>query len=126
MRPTSPLLTYGGLALAVAGFGLIALAWVQTATRDTVSFQIPWLVSAGLSGLGLIVLGATAINIAAKRHEGALRARQLEQLTAIVRAVAREIAPDADEVVPPARSGPDSDDTGPLTPAASAPWEASG
>lgn len=86
-------LTYAGIGLAVAGFVLISFAWGQTASREAVALQIPYLISGGLTGLGLIVLGATTINIGAKVGEAAARARQLAQLTALLREVANEVAP---------------------------------
>src|SRR5688500_13142031 len=46
-----------GLFLTLVGFGLIAFAWGKTAGVLDVALQVPYLVSAGLTGLGLIMLG---------------------------------------------------------------------
>lgn len=81
MTPTSPALTYVGALLVVVGFGLIALAWADTARSTNVGLQMPYVVSAGLSGLGLIMVGLVMVNVAAKRQDGAERIRQMRALT---------------------------------------------
>lgn len=91
-------LTYAGIGLAVAGFVLISFAWGQAASREAVALQVPYLISGGLTGLGLIVLGATTINVGAKVGEAASRARQLSQLTALVREVSNEVGPGHDRL----------------------------
>lgn len=95
-RLPSSRLTAVGLVLVLAGFLLIGTAWWQTALRDTVAFQLPYLVSAGLTGVSLVLLGATALNIDARRRDAMDRHRQLERLTAIVTLVAAELAPGAE------------------------------
>lgn len=69
-----------GLLLTAGGFGLIAFTWGKTAALINVAEQIPYLVSGGLSGLGLILLGLLIVNLSAKRREAAERARQLEEV----------------------------------------------
>jgi hypothetical protein len=69
-----------GLLLTAGGFGLIAFTWGKTAALINVAEQIPYLVSGGLSGLGLILLGLLVVNLSAKRREAAERARQLEEV----------------------------------------------
>lgn len=94
-RPNASGLFYAGIALLLGGFALVALTWLQTSTRGSVAFQVPYLVSGGLTGLGLIVLGALAINVQVKRQESAVRQQQMERLTAIMLAVAEHVAPGA-------------------------------
>lgn len=81
LEPSSYFLTYLGIAATLVGFGLIALAWARVAGLTDVWKQMPYVVSAGFPGLGLIMTGLLAINIAAKRQDAAERARQLETLT---------------------------------------------
>jgi signal transduction histidine kinase len=77
----SPVPTYVGVAIAVAGFVLIAYAWSKVAgIADNVALQMPYLVSGGLSGLGLVMVGVTIINIAAKRRDARMRQQQTELL----------------------------------------------
>ena len=46
-----------GAALVVAGLACILVAWVGTSRTVLVAGQIPYLVSGGLTGLGLVFLG---------------------------------------------------------------------
>lgn len=69
-----------GLLLTAAGFGLLAFTWAQTAALLDVSAQIPYLVSGGLVGLGLILVGLLVINLSVKRREATDRRRQLEEV----------------------------------------------
>jgi hypothetical protein len=85
LRPLSPVPTYAGIAVAAAGFVLIMVAWSKTAGLTNVALQIPFLISAGLTGLGLVMVGVTIINVAAKRRDAALRVQQTELLADALR-----------------------------------------
>jgi hypothetical protein len=50
-----------GIAYCIAGFVLIFLGWNGTASNDTETAQIPYIVSGGIAGLGLVVVGAALI-----------------------------------------------------------------
>ena len=77
----SPTPTYIGIAVAAVGFGLIFYAWSKVAgIADNVALQMPYLVSGGLTGLGLVMVGVTIINVAAKRRDAQLRQQQTELL----------------------------------------------
>lgn len=89
--PSSHIPTYGGILAVLAGFGLIALAWARVAGLVDVWKQMPYLVSAGLPGLGLIMTGLLVINIAAKRQDAAVRGRQMETLTEALRDLKRSL-----------------------------------
>jgi len=69
-----------GLLFAVGGFGLLAYTWGETAALTDVALQVPYVVSGGFSGLGLILLGLLVVNISVKRRETRARERQLEEL----------------------------------------------
>lgn len=89
--PASLVLTYVGVVVALAGFGLIAYGWSQIAGLVDVWRQMPYLVSAGLPGLGLILTGLVLINVSARRQDGAARARQMETLTEAMRDLQRSL-----------------------------------
>ena len=84
LRPGSPGLTYIGVGVAVVGFLLILLAWGQVAGETQVYLQVPYLVSAGLSGIGLVMVGLTIVNVSAKQRDAADRDRQMDQLVSIL------------------------------------------
>ncbi len=73
-----------GIGVAAIGFALIAVAWSQVAGETQVYLQVPYLVSAGLTGLGLIMVGVTIVNVSAKRRDAVERGRQMDQLVSIL------------------------------------------
>jgi hypothetical protein len=50
-----------GVAYCIAGFVLIFFGWNGAASNDTVEAQLPYIVSGGIAGLALVVLGAALI-----------------------------------------------------------------
>ena len=50
-----------GIVYCIAGFFLIFLGWNGAASNDREPAQIPYLISGGLGGLGLVVLGSALI-----------------------------------------------------------------
>jgi hypothetical protein len=50
-----------GIAYCIAGFVLIFLGWNGTASHDREPEQIPYIVSGGIAGLGLVVVGSALI-----------------------------------------------------------------
>ena len=86
LPPLSPVPTYVGIAITIIGFGVIAYAWGKVAgIADNVALQLPYLVSGGLTGLGLVMVGVTVINVAAKRRDTQLRQQQTELLADALR-----------------------------------------
>ena len=84
MRPVSPILTYLGILVTAAGFVVILLAWGRVAGQTAVPLQMPYLLSGGLTGLGLILIGVTLINVNVKRQDAAARERQMGQLREVL------------------------------------------
>lgn len=76
--------TYAGLALIAVGFGLIAYAWGRIAGLTSVALQLPYLVSAGFTGLGVIVIGITLVAAQARRQDAAERGRRLDELARLL------------------------------------------
>lgn len=68
------------LAFTALGFGFIVLGWNGAAGLDRVPGQIPYLLSGGLVGLGLIVVGATVALVTQLRRNNAALLTALEQL----------------------------------------------
>jgi uncharacterized membrane protein len=84
LKAGAPALTFIGVAIAVVGFVLILVAWGQVAGETQVYLQVPYLVSAGLTGLGLVMVGLTIVNVAAKQRDALDRDRQMDQLVSIL------------------------------------------
>lgn len=80
LRGVPNLATWAGVAVCAAGLVLIAVAWGRVAGLTNVALQMPYLVSAGFTGLGLIVVGLAVVSISAKRADAAERSRQLREL----------------------------------------------
>jgi hypothetical protein len=79
--PASHLPTYAGVLVALLGFALIGVAWAKVAGLVDVWRQMPYLLSAGLPGLGLVMTGLVIVNVSARRQDAAARARQMATLT---------------------------------------------
>ncbi|MPY81345.1 MAG: hypothetical protein GEV04_23665 [Actinophytocola sp.] len=70
-----------GFVLAAAGFGAIYFTWTNVAALTNVAQQMPYLVSGGISGLVLIIAGATVVDITVRRRDSKERTEQLAQMT---------------------------------------------
>src|SRR5262245_1763839 len=58
-----------GLAFVAGGFAAIGLAWMGTARESCVDCQLPYLVSGGIGGIALVVLGVGLLIVAQIRTE---------------------------------------------------------
>ena len=93
LRPLSPVPTYLGIAIAALGFVLVMFAWGQSAGETNVALQIPYLISGGMVGLGLIMVGVTIVNVAAKRRDALLREQQTDLLASALRELSAALDP---------------------------------
>lgn len=88
MRGTARLATYIGRILMAIGFVLIILAWDKASRLDFIQGQFPFLMSASIPGLALIIVGAGLEYVQALRTFTARRAKQMAELNvAVVRLV---------------------------------------
>lgn len=92
LEPASLVPTYVGIVVIAVGFALIGVAWAEIAALTDVALQMPYLVSAGFTGLGLVMLGLIMVNVAAKRQDAAERSRQMQTLTETFQALQQEIS----------------------------------
>lgn len=91
--PRRALLPAGtGLAVAVAlpvlGLALIALTWARVSELTNTAQQIPYVVSGGLTGLALVVLGSAVLVVVTRHGDDQVRAQQAEELAAALRDLA--------------------------------------
>lgn len=94
LRPLSPVPTYLGIAVAALGFVLILFAWGQVAGELNVALQMPYLISGGLTGLGLVMVGVTIVSVAARRRDAVLREQQTALLADALRELSAALDPD--------------------------------
>lgn len=69
-----------GLGLSIVGFLLIFLGWNGAASYDDVPAQFPYLVSGGVAGLALVVLGAAFVVVDNQRRDRAEVQASLREL----------------------------------------------
>ena len=56
-----------GIGYCLAGVALILLGWNGAASYDRVESQMPYLISGGLAGLALVIIGAALLIVQAQR-----------------------------------------------------------
>jgi hypothetical protein len=93
----SPALTWIGVAVAAGGFVLLAIAWGQVAGETEVYLQIPYVVSAAFVGVGVIVVGMTALVVASKQQDAAAHRREVDELLAAIDELRRSFAAHREE-----------------------------
>ncbi|MCU1602284.1 MAG: hypothetical protein JWO22_2993 [Frankiales bacterium] len=77
--------TYLGVLVATVGLILLVIAWGKTAgIAGNVALQIPYVISAGFTGVALVVVGLTIVNVDAKRSDARERTRQLTELRGLL------------------------------------------
>ena len=76
--------TWIGLAVVGIGFAVLAYGWGRVGGLASVALQLPYAISAGCGGLGLIVAGAAIVGIQAKRREAAAREEVVLELRRVV------------------------------------------
>lgn len=69
-----------GIAFVASGFVVVGFGWNEMARVTCVDCQLPYLLSAGATGVGLVVLGVGLLVIAQMRVERGRLVDQLEQL----------------------------------------------
>jgi hypothetical protein len=69
-----------GILYCVVGLFLIFLGWNGAASYDRVQAQIPYLISGGLAGLALVVIGAAMLITYGNRSDRAALQSTLEEL----------------------------------------------
>jgi hypothetical protein len=84
LRAIPHLLTWTGIGVSTVGLVLLVVAWGKTAGLTNVALQVPYLVSAGFTGVALVIVGMTVVNIDAKRPDSAERTRQLTELRGLL------------------------------------------
>ena len=93
-----------GTGLCGAGVLLVFLGWNGAASVDRVEAQFPYLISGGIAGLSLVIIGVGLIIVQNQRSDRALLQQTLRELEAAVRG---EDPAETDFEPPAARPTPD-------------------
>ena len=70
-----------GLVLVAAGLAVIGLAYNAVASQTFLLAQMPYMVSGGLIGLSLVIVGASVLIVNSAREDRALLEAKLDALT---------------------------------------------
>lgn len=81
-----------GFAFVIGGFAAIGLGWNGMARRATFDEQIPYVLSGGIAGIGLIVLGIGLLLVAQIRSER----QRLSTILDVMGPAAKKLAPKAE------------------------------
>jgi hypothetical protein len=90
-----------GVVYCVAGFVLIFFGWNGTASNDRVEAQLPYVVSGGIAGLALVVLGAALIVAYSLRTDRVELKASIDELRRSIAAAGTAVGAG----VPPAQAG---------------------
>lgn len=76
--------TWLGVAITTAGIVLITVAWGRTAALTNVALQVPYVISAGFTGLALVIVGLVIVNVSVKTQISRERTGQLTELRELI------------------------------------------
>ena len=82
-----------GVILLVIGGVAITLGWDGAASLDYVQGQFPYLLSASIPGIALVIIGMSILVLAVVRKDATEREAQLEKLTASINELASMVGP---------------------------------
>lgn len=80
MENPSRLPLYLGVLLLIAGWAVIMLAWYQSGRQDLETGQIPYVISGGFGGFGLILMGVVSMLVDVVRQAEFKLRRSAEHL----------------------------------------------
>jgi hypothetical protein len=80
MERPSRLPLYVGIALLIAGWAVIFIGWYQSGQQDLETGQLPYVISGGFGGFGLIIMGVIAILADVVRQAESKLRRSAEEL----------------------------------------------
>lgn len=93
---------YLGVLVLAAGSVLLAVAWGLAAGQTEVALQIPYVLSAGFPGIGLVVVGVGLVVVGVRETDARTRRSQQQELATVLTAIRDGLAT-KEESAPPAR-----------------------
>lgn len=105
MERPSRLPLYIGVALLVSGWVVVGVGWYQAGQQDLETGQLPYVISGGFGGFGLILMGVIGILADVVRQAETSLRRSAEDLHHRMQELAEMfVAERVDDDLPPARS----------------------
>jgi hypothetical protein len=98
------ILTVLGIVLIAGGCVLLGVGWGLAAGQVLVSEQIPYLLSAALPGVGLVIVGVGLVVVGARESDARARQRQSDELLTLLGLLRDEIAAGRDRPAPKPRT----------------------
>jgi len=80
-----------GVGITAAGLVLITIAWGRTAALTNVALQVPYVISAGFTGLALVIVGLVIVNVSIKAQISRQRTAQLMELRELIEDLRRAV-----------------------------------
>ena len=80
IEPPSRLPLYLGIVLLVGGWVVLLLGWYQAGQQDLETGQIPYVISGGFGGFGLILMGIISILVDVVRQAESKLRRSADEL----------------------------------------------
>ncbi len=71
---------YVAVGIVAVGFVVIFLGWNGAAERDFVEGQLPYLISGGIAGLGIVAIGIAVAVVEARRRDTAELVAKIDRL----------------------------------------------
>ena len=75
-----------GILLCLVGFGVIFFGWNGAAGKNVIMAQFPFLISGGIAGLAIVVIGAAMIIVQSAREDRVRIEAALDRLSSAVEA----------------------------------------
>lgn len=91
-----------GMVFVTAGFVLMGLAWNGAASKNLIQSQFPYLLSGGVMGLGLVILGGTLWMLSTIRGERQILTDKVDEM---IQLLARNLARTGATVTDPSIPG---------------------
>jgi hypothetical protein len=97
-KPPTRLPLYVGIVLIALGWGAIFLAWQRAAALDLETGQLPYVLSGGFGGFGLLLLGSAGVVVDVILRTQWRSRETIDALRSAIEGLAEAVAKPADEV----------------------------